>query len=67
MPDARTWELRASDTLNERARKLAEIALADTVHNALVVETILPRAILRMQDALAKYAEQDLQKSQGER
>lgn len=61
MKDGRTWTFYASDTLNERARKMAEIALADIVSNETVVSSILPRAILRLQEVLEKYQIADQQ------
>lgn len=50
----RSWELSASDTLMQRARKLAEIAYADIHPNATALDGI-ERATTRIAEALEKY------------
>lgn len=52
-----SWELRADHTLPERARVLAEMALADFVNDRL---GMVDRAAFRIADALAKYEKLDV-------
>lgn len=58
-PERRRWDIEANHTMRERARIIAEVAMADTHDNALKVGTMLPRATLRVLEVLEMYEKVD--------